>query len=204
MTDAIAELLERPLVGRRQDDVVANRQVRPGFEALREADKAGRRQSPARSHQIVSSDLGVEDIALWTAGVAVDRALATRSLLLMAELVADEGIARGAEVEWQAGTGVRWQAAPRWALDAGLAYRFTDDTEWSLTFGTAYSFGIPGRGRTRTNHRARLAAVPPAPTAARDHIDIGPRRPQPDPAAPPRRPRRARSRFPAFGRRMEA
>jgi hypothetical protein len=97
--------------------------------------------------RVDAASLGAEEVALWTAGMAVDRAIATRSLLLMAELLAEEGIARGSDVEWQAGTGVRWQAAPRWALDAGVAWRFTDDTRWSLTFGSAYAFGIPGRGR---------------------------------------------------------
>jgi hypothetical protein len=85
---------------------------------------------------------GLEGLSRWTAGVAVDRAMPLRSLLVGAELVARRPIREGSTVEWQAATGARWQLDPRWALDAGLARTLGEDHEWSLTFGAARSFGL--------------------------------------------------------------
>lgn len=85
---------------------------------------------------------GLEELSRWTAGVAVDRAIPLRSLLVGAELVARQPIRESSDVEWQAATGIRWQLDPRWALDAGLARTLGDDHEWSLTFGAARSFGL--------------------------------------------------------------
>jgi hypothetical protein len=85
---------------------------------------------------------GLEELSRWTAGVAVDRTMPLRSLLIGAELVARRSIREGSGVEWQAATGVRWQLDPRWALDAGLGRTLGDDHEWSLTLGAARSFGL--------------------------------------------------------------
>jgi hypothetical protein len=85
---------------------------------------------------------GLEELSRWTAGVAVDRALPLRSMLVGAELVARRPLRAGHEVEWQAATGVRWQLDPYWAIDAGIGRGFGDAGEWSLTFGAARSFGL--------------------------------------------------------------
>jgi hypothetical protein len=85
---------------------------------------------------------GLEELSRWTAGVAVDRTMPLRSLLIGAELVARRSIREGSGVEWQAATGVRWQLDPHWALDAGLGRTLGDDHEWSLTLGAARSFGL--------------------------------------------------------------
>ncbi|HEX6316036.1 MAG TPA: hypothetical protein VFZ73_14295 [Gemmatimonadaceae bacterium] len=85
---------------------------------------------------------GLHDLSRWTAGVAVDRALPLRSLLVGAELVAQRPLHDDSEVEWRAATGVRWQVSPSWAFDAGVGRSFGDDREWSLTFGAARAFGL--------------------------------------------------------------
>lgn len=94
------------------------------------------------SRWATSRGAGLEELSRWTAGVAVDRAIPLRSLLVGAELVARQPIRDGTNVEWQAATGVRWQLDPRWALDAGLARTLGEEHEWSLTFGAARSFGL--------------------------------------------------------------
>jgi hypothetical protein len=85
---------------------------------------------------------GLEELSRWVAGMAVDRALPLRSMLVGAELVARQPIRVGSDVQWQAAAGVRWQLDPRWALDAGIGRTLGDDREWSLTFGAARSFGL--------------------------------------------------------------
>jgi hypothetical protein len=85
---------------------------------------------------------GLHDVSRWTAGVAVDRALPLRSMLLGAEVVAQRPLPDGAEVDWRAAAGVRWQVSPYWAFDAGVGRSFGDDREWSLTFGAARAFGL--------------------------------------------------------------
>lgn len=85
---------------------------------------------------------GLEELSRWTAGVAIDRALPLRSMLLGAELVARQPILAGSDLSWHAAAGVRWQLDPRWALDAGIGRTLNDEPEWSLTIGAARSFGL--------------------------------------------------------------
>jgi hypothetical protein len=69
-----------------------------------------------------------------------------RSLLLAAELVVQQPLSSGEEPVTLAGAGVRYQLAPRWAVDAGLGKRLTgDERPWHVTFGSAYAFGLPWR-----------------------------------------------------------
>jgi hypothetical protein len=85
---------------------------------------------------------GENELSRWTLGMAVDRTMPLRSLLVGAELVAARPIRAGSDMEWRAATGVRWQVNPYWAFDAGLGRSLADDREWSLTFGAARSFGL--------------------------------------------------------------
>jgi hypothetical protein len=88
------------------------------------------------------------ELSRWLGGVAVDRTFPLRSLLVSAELFARAPIVRGQPLEWNAGTGTRWQASPRWALDAGVGRHLTgDDRGWYLTVGGAYAIGLPWRRR---------------------------------------------------------
>jgi hypothetical protein len=88
------------------------------------------------------------ELSRWLAGAAVDRTFALRSLLVGAEAFARAPVVRGEPVEWNAGVGTRWQAAPRWTLDAGAGRHLTgDDRGWYVTAGAAWSVGMPWRAR---------------------------------------------------------
>jgi hypothetical protein len=90
------------------------------------------------------SEHGAAELSRWFGGVAVDRTLPLRSMLLTAELVVRQPLAEGAEVRWDAGAGTRYQLSPRVAADAGAGYRLTgDDTGWFVTFGAAVAVGLP-------------------------------------------------------------
>ncbi len=95
----------------------------------------------------------VLELSRWLAGVAVDHPLALRSVLLGGELFARAPLVRGRALEWNAGVGARWQADPRWTMDAGVGRHLTgDDRGWYLTVGGAYATGWPWRpapGRRR-------------------------------------------------------
>ena len=86
---------------------------------------------------------GAAELSRWTAGVAADRTFPLQSLLVGAELYAREPLRAGEDVELASTVGVRYQAGPRWALDAGLGRRLAGgDQGWYATFGTAYAFGL--------------------------------------------------------------
>lgn len=88
--------------------------------------------------------LGTGEVERWLAGVAVDRALPLRSMLLVADFYGRRPLGPGAEIEWHADAGIRYQLSPRLAFDAGVGRRFNGDPAWALTFGTAYAFAIQG------------------------------------------------------------
>jgi hypothetical protein len=79
----------------------------------------------------------------WRAGMALDRPIPLRTMLVGAEVYAQEPLA-GGEVRWTTGAGVRWQMAPRMAVDGGAA-RILSGPErgWAFTFGHAIEFGLP-------------------------------------------------------------
>jgi hypothetical protein len=80
----------------------------------------------------------------WLGGVAIDRTLPLRSLLLTGELYAQGGLPEDSDTEWNAGVGTRYQLSPRLAMDAGIGRRLTGpDRTWSLTAGGAFAFGLP-------------------------------------------------------------
>lgn len=80
----------------------------------------------------------------WSAGVAADRAFPLRSLLMGAELLVQQPLIESEEQLLIAGTGIRYQLSPRWAIDGGIGKRLTgDDRAWYATFGSAYTVGLP-------------------------------------------------------------
>jgi hypothetical protein len=85
---------------------------------------------------------GVEEISRWMAGVAVDRTLPLRSMLLIADLYAEQPLHEEEALEWNAGAGVRYQRSPQLAVDVGVGRRLTGDPGWFVTFGTAYAFAV--------------------------------------------------------------
>ena len=107
----------------------ANAELTAGPSAVASGSATESRASPEESR--------------WMAGIAVDHAFVLHSLLLTAESFAEQPMVQGASVAWNAGAGIRYQLAPRWAMDAAVARRFTgNDRAWSITFGTAYVLGI--------------------------------------------------------------
>jgi hypothetical protein len=90
------------------------------------------------------SSSGAERLSRWLAGVAVDKTFPLHSVLLTAELLARQPLARAEkDTELVAGAGLRLQASPTIALDLGLGRRLDASRgPWYATFGTAYSFGL--------------------------------------------------------------
>lgn len=120
----------------------------PGFRAHLNAQATfgpGLSRSTARPDPIGGNTL---ELSRWLAGVAVDRTFPLSSLLLGAEVFARAPIVSGQALEWNAGVGARWQADPRWAMDAGLGRHLTgDDRGWYFTLGGAYAVGWMWRAR---------------------------------------------------------
>lgn len=86
----------------------------------------------------------VVEVSRWLGGIAVDRTLPLRSLLLTGEVYAEGGLADDSDPEWNAGVGTRYQLSPRLAMDAGLGRRLSGtDRTWYLTAGGAFAFGLP-------------------------------------------------------------
>lgn len=104
---------------------------------------------------VPEAGLGTADhgeMSRWMAGVAVDKTFPLKSALLIADVYAQEPLEEGAELEWNAGAGIRYQISPRLAIDAGIGKRLTGENQsWSFTLGSAYAFGlrslIPVSGR---------------------------------------------------------
>jgi hypothetical protein len=83
------------------------------------------------------------ELSRWAAGVAFDRTFPLRSMLLGGELVARRPLAKGAEVEYGVGSGVRYQSSPSLALDGGIGYRLNGPARgWYITLGSAYALGL--------------------------------------------------------------
>ena len=96
-----------------------------------------------RSKDAGSESGGVAELSRWVAGLAVDKTLPLRSMLIGAEAFARQPIVPGTAVEWNAGAGIRYQLAPQFAIDGGVGTRLTgDERGWYVTFGTAYAFGV--------------------------------------------------------------
>ena len=88
------------------------------------------------------------EVSRWIAGAAIDRPIPLKSVLMTAELYARKPLDIAESVEWNAGAGVRYQLAPRWAMDAGVGRALSGtDHAWFVTGGGAYAFGLPWRAR---------------------------------------------------------
>lgn len=85
----------------------------------------------------------------WMAGLAVDRAFPLRSLLVTADVFAEEPWADDVDLLWTAETGIRYQLSPQFNVDAGVGRRFAGAQGWFFTVGAAHAFALrsllPGR-----------------------------------------------------------
>lgn len=89
-----------------------------------------------------SSDDRVGEAVRWEVGVAGDHAFVFRSLLVGGEVLARRALVGDGDVEWSAGTGLRYQVGPRLAVDAGVGRGLATDGEWYVTFGSAISLSL--------------------------------------------------------------
>ena len=97
------------------------------------------------------ASLGSRSLTRWLTGVAADRAFAYRALLATAETYAAGPITEGADVEWTAAGGLRYQLTPVLTVDGGVGRRMTGANQaWFFTLGVARTstvrFLFPGRG----------------------------------------------------------
>jgi len=84
------------------------------------------------------------ELSRWMVGMAVDRALPLRSLLLTAEVVTSQPIRAAEPTAWDVAGGARYQLSPRLAVDGGGGYRLSGgDAGWFFTAGAAVSLGLP-------------------------------------------------------------
>jgi hypothetical protein len=104
--------------------------------------RPGEQSADDHSHSLGA---GSVELSRWLAGVAADKTFPLRSLLMTGEVYARKPLHVGQPVEWNAGTGARYQVSPRWAMDGGVGRRLNgDDRGWYVTVGAAYAFGVPG------------------------------------------------------------
>jgi hypothetical protein len=79
----------------------------------------------------------------WMAGLAADRAFPLRSLLLIADVFAEQPLHDGEELRWTAETGVRYQTSPQLNVDLGVGRRFAGGGQgWFFTFGASHAFAV--------------------------------------------------------------
>ncbi len=84
------------------------------------------------------------ELSRWHVGIAVDRTLPLRSLLLTAEVVTSQPLDAAETQAWDVAGGARYQVSPRLAVDGGGGYRLSRaDAGWFLTAGAAVSLGLP-------------------------------------------------------------
>jgi hypothetical protein len=89
-----------------------------------------------------ADDVAPHGASRWLAGVAVDRVFPLDAYLLIADVYAEQPLHTGDPIEWNAGTGIRYQVNPYLAVDAGIGRRFTGDPAWYFTLGSAYHLGV--------------------------------------------------------------
>ena len=88
------------------------------------------------------------ELSRWLVGVAVDRTLPLRSLLLTAEIVTSQPLDATEPQAWDVAGGTRYQLSPRLAVDGGGGYRISGaDAGWFVTAGGAVSLGLPWSSR---------------------------------------------------------
>lgn len=82
----------------------------------------------------------IPEVPRWLVGLAADKALALRALLLSAEIIVKRPTVPLHPTVWESAAGLRYQLDPRIVLDAGVSRHLTgDDRAWSLTAGAAWS-----------------------------------------------------------------
>jgi hypothetical protein len=85
----------------------------------------------------------VGEASRWMAGVAVDRTFPLRSLLVIADVFAEQPLVDDEELAWTAEGGFRYQTSPQFNIDFGVGRRFAGgERGWFFTFGAAHAFAV--------------------------------------------------------------
>ncbi len=109
---------------------------------------ATRTFSRARFHANAEYTLGPEaeevgEASRWMAGIAVDRTFPIRSILVTADLFAEQALDSDERLAWSAEAGLRYQTSPQFNVDLGIGRRFAGDEQgWSFTVGVAHAFAL--------------------------------------------------------------
>ena len=86
---------------------------------------------------------GGGEVSRWLVGAAVDKTFPLRASLITADFFARQPISDAEAVDYNVGTGIRYQVNPRFNIDGGLGRRINGpDQGWFVTFGTAYAFAV--------------------------------------------------------------
>lgn len=86
---------------------------------------------------------GRVEVPRWLGGIAADRTFPLRSMLIGAEVFAERPLVAGADVGWNAATGIRYQLSPYFNVDGGVGKQLNgDDRSWFATFGLSRSFAL--------------------------------------------------------------
>jgi hypothetical protein len=85
----------------------------------------------------------VGEASRWMAGIAMDRTFPLRSLLVTADIFAEQPLVEDEELAWTAEGGFRYQTSPQFNIDFGVGRRFAGGEQgWFLTFGAAHAFAL--------------------------------------------------------------
>lgn len=84
------------------------------------------------------------EFSQWMTGIAVDKTMPLRSMLLTGEVVVSAPMERDEPRRVDVASGVRYQLSPRVAFDAGGGYRLRgEEPGWFVTTGAAIAIGFP-------------------------------------------------------------
>lgn len=84
------------------------------------------------------------EFSRWMTGLAIDKTMPLRSMLLTAEVVVSAPLERDEPRRVDVASGMRYQMSPRVAFDAGGGYRLRgEEPGWFVTTGAAVAIGFP-------------------------------------------------------------
>ena len=99
--------------------------------------------SESSAGQSVDTRTGGVEVSRWLAGLSIDRTFPLRSMLIGAEVFAEQPLLDEEPVAWNAGAGIRYQLTPYFNIDGGIGKRLTgDERSWFARFGLSRQFAI--------------------------------------------------------------
>jgi len=90
-----------------------------------------------------TGDGGAVEVSRWLLGAAVDKTMPLRAMLITADFFARQPIEEAEDVDFNIGTGIRYQLNQNFNIDGGIGRRLNGPGQgWFATFGTAYAFAV--------------------------------------------------------------